>query len=132
MTEVVKIVNGYKVKQHSVPVKRYCRTMDLKPDDMLIREYVHRHSKGQAWPEILNGIREVGILEMEIYILGNRLFMIVETALDFDWDSAMERLARLPRQQEWEDFMAVFQQCNEGDTADDKWRMMERMFYLYD
>ena len=132
MTEVVKTVNGYKVKQHSVPVKRYCRTMDLKPDDMLIREYVHRHSKGQAWPEILNGIREVGILEMEIYILGNRLFMIVETAFDFDWDSAMERLATLPRQQEWEDFMAVFQQCNEGDTADDKWRMMERMFYLYD
>ena len=132
MTGIVKTVNGYKAKRHSVPVKRYCRTMDLKPDDMLIREYVHRHSKGQAWPEILNGIREVGILEMEIYILGNRLFMIVETALDFDWDSAMERLATLPRQQEWEDFMAVFQQCNEGDTADDKWRMMERMFYLYD
>ena len=126
------MTTGYPTQSYQVPVKRYCRTMDLKPDDTLIREYIHRHSQGEAWPEILAGIREVGILEMEIYILGNRLFMIVETALDFDWDSAMERLATLPRQQEWEDFMAVFQQCNEGDTADDKWRMMERMFYLYE
>lgn len=124
-------MKGYTTRQHPVPVKRYCRTMDLKDDPVLIAEYVKRHSEGESWPEILAGIREVGILEMEIYILGNRLFMIVETPLDFDWDTAMARLATLPRQQEWEDFMAIFQQCREGDTADEKWKMMERMFYLY-
>lgn len=124
-------MKGYTTKQHAVPVKRYCRTMDLKDDPALIAEYVKRHSEGEAWSEILDGIREVGILEMEIYILGNRLFMIVEAPLDFDWDTAMTRLATLPRQQEWEDFMAIFQQCREGDTADEKWKMMERMFYLY-
>jgi L-rhamnose mutarotase len=68
---------------------------------------------------------------MEIYILGNRLFMIVETPLDFDWDTAMKQLATLPRQQEWEDYMAMFQQCREGATSDEKWQMMERMFRLY-
>ena len=125
-------MKGYQVKQHSVPVKRYCRTMELKPDDALIREYVHRHSEAESWPEIRQGIRSVGILEMEIYLLGNKLFMIVETPVDFDWDSAMARLATLPRQQEWEDFMAIFQQCNEGDTADEKWKMMDRVFFLYD
>ena len=125
-------MKGYQVKQHAVPVKRYCRTMELKPDDALIREYVHRHSESESWPEILQGIRSVGILEMEIYLLGNRLFMIVETPVDFDWDSAMARLATLPRQQEWEDFMAIFQQCREGDTADEKWKMMDRIFFLYD
>lgn len=125
-------MNGFIAKQHPVPVKRYCRTMDLKNDPELIAEYVKRHSQAEAWPEIRAGIREVGILEMEIYILGNRLFMIVETPLDFDWDSAMERLATLPRQQEWEDFMAIFQDCREGDTANEKWKMMERMFYLYE
>ena len=82
-------MQGYNTKQHLVPVKRYCRTMDLKPDDTLIREYIHRHSEGEAWPEILGGIREVGILEMEIYIFDNRLFMIVETPVDFDWDNAL-------------------------------------------
>lgn len=125
-------MNGFAAKQHPVPVKRYCRTMDLKNDPELIAEYVKRHSQAEAWPEIRAGIREVGILEMEIYILGNRLFMIVETPLDFDWDSAMDRLATLPRQQEWEDFMAIFQDCKEGDTGNEKWKMMERMFYLYE
>jgi len=69
---------------------------------------------------------------MEIYILGNRLFMIVETPIDFEWETAMSRLATLPRQQEWEDFMAIFQDCKEGDTGNEKWKMMERMFYLYE
>ena len=125
-------MEGYRIKQYNTPVKRYCRMMDLKLDDTLAREYVRRHAQGEVWPEILEGIRSVGILEMEIYLLGNRLFMIVDVPVDFEWDSAMERLATLPRQQEWEDFMAIFQQCNEGDKATDKWQMMDRIFYLYE
>lgn len=126
------MTEGNSTRQHPVPVKRYCRTMDLKPDDMLIREYIRRHSEGQVWPEVVAGIREVGILEMEIYLHGNRLLMIVDTPLDFDWDTAMERLATLPRQQEWEDYMSLFQDCHAGDTANDKWQMMDRIFYLYE
>ena len=122
---------GYCVKEYHAPVKRYCQTMDLKDNPELIAEYVKRHSEAEAWPEIRAGIREVGILEMEIYIWGNRLFMIVETPLDFDWDTAMARLATLPRQAEWENYMAIFQQCKEGATSDEKWNMMQRMFYLY-
>ncbi len=122
---------GYQVKEYHQPVKRYCQTMDLRDNPELIAEYRRRHSREESWQEILDGIREVGILEMEIYILGTRLFMIVETPLDFDWDTAMARLATLPRQQEWEDYMAMFQQCAEGATSDEKWQMMERMFYLY-
>lgn len=123
---------GYRVREYNCPVKRYCQTMELKDDPELIAEYIRRHSEAEAWPEIRAGIREVGILEMEIYILGNRLFMIVETPLDFDWDSAMKRLATLPRQEEWENYMAIFQVCNEGATSDEKWNMMQRMFYLYE
>lgn len=122
---------GYKVQEYKIPVKRYCQTMDLKDDPKLIEEYKRRHSEAEAWPEIKAGIREVGILEMEIYILDNRLFMIVETPLDFDWDTAMKKLATLPRQAEWEDYMAMFQVCKKGATSDEKWSMMERMFYLY-
>ena len=122
---------GYQVKEYHQPVTRYCQTMDLRDNPELIAEYCRRHSREESWKEILDGIREVGILEMEIYILGTRLFMIVETPLDFDWDTAMARLATLPRQQEWEDYMAMFQQCAEGATSDEKWQMMERMFYLY-
>jgi len=126
------MVNGYKVKEYSQPVKRYCQTLELKNDAELIKEYVKRHSQAEAWPEIREGIRSVGILEMEIYIMGGRLFMIVETPLDFDWDTAMAKLATLPRQQEWEEYMSLFQQCASGATSDEKWQMMDRMFYLYE
>ena len=125
------MTEGYKVRPFSQPVKRYCQTMDLRDNPELIAEYRRRHSEGEAWQEIIDGIRSVGILEMEIYILGTRLFMIVETPLDFDWDTAMARLAKLPRQQEWEEYMAMFQNCAKEATSDEKWQMMERMFYLY-
>ena len=126
------MTEGYHVKEYGQPVKRYVQTMDLKDDPQLIAEYRRRHSQAEAWPEIQAGIREVGILDMQIFILGTRLVMIVETPVDFDWDRAMARLATLPRQQEWEDYMAIFQQCAEGATSDEKWQMMERMFYLYE
>ena len=122
---------GYRVKQYAGPVKRFCQTLDLKDNPELIAEYRRRHSEGEAWNEIMEGIKEVGILEMEIYLVDTRLFMIVETPIDFDWNSAMARLATLPRQQEWEDYMAEFQQTTPGTSSDEKWRMMERIFYLY-
>ena len=124
-------MEGYSVKEYGQAVKRYVQTMDLKDDEQLIAEYRRRHSKEESWQEICDGIKEVGILDMQIFILGTRLVMIVETPLDFDWDSVMARLATLPRQQEWEDYMAMFQKCKEGATSDEKWQMMERMFYLY-
>ena len=123
--------NGYVVQEYKVPVKRYCQTMDLKDNPELIAEYVKRHSEAEAWPEIRAGIREVGILEMEIYILGTLLFMIVETPLDFDWETAMARLATLPRQAEWEAYMSIFQQADATATSAEKWQLMDRMFYLY-
>jgi L-rhamnose mutarotase len=80
----------------------------------------------------LEAIRAVGILEMEIYILGSRLFMIVETPLDFEWDSAMAKMATLPRQEEWEAYMAIFQEAKEGASSAEKWQLMDRMFHLYE
>lgn len=126
------MVLGYKTKEHHRPVKRYCQTLELKDNPELIAKYRKCHSRAEAWPEIRAGIRAVGILEMEIYIRANRLFMIVETPLDFDWDAAFSRLATLPRQQEWEEFVAAFQQCGANTTSAEKWQMMERMFYLYE
>lgn len=123
---------GYTVKQYNQPVKRYCQTLDLKENPELIAEYRKRHSEQYAWKEIREGIKEVGILEMEIYILGSRLFMIVETPLNFEWETAMDKLSKLPRQAEWEDYMSVFQLAEKGASSDEKWQMMERIFYLYD
>lgn len=124
--------DGYRVQAYHEPVKRYCQTLDLRDNPELIAEYRKRHSRTEVWPEILAGIREVGILEMEIYIVGTRLFMIVETPIDFDWDSAMARLDTLPRQREWEAYMSVFQQADPHASSAGKWKLMERMFHLYE
>lgn len=123
--------DGYPVQQYQGPVKRYCQTLDLRDNPELIAEYRRRHSQEHIWKEIPEGIREVGILEMEIYLLGTRLFMIVETPLDFDWDSAMARLGTLPRQAEWEDYMAEFQLVKAGMSSAEKWQLMDRIFHLY-
>ena len=125
-------VEGYKTQEFHGPVKRFCRTMELKNDAVLIAEYIKRHSEEEAWPEIRAGIRSVGILEMEIYIFNNLLFMIVETPEDFEWDKAFAKLATMPRQAEWEDYVSMFQQCEEGSTSNEKWHLMDRIFHLYE
>ena len=125
-------MEGYRQKEFGQAVKRYCQTLDLKDDPQLIAKYIEAHSRYKSWLEIREGIREVGILEMEIYILGNRLFMIVETPLDFEWEKAMARLATLPRQEEWEAYVAIFQDCKPSSTSDQKWQLMECIFYLYE
>jgi len=118
-------------KHYDKPVKRYVQTMDLRDDQELIALYRKAHSEEDHWEIINEGIRAVGILEMELYILGNRLVMIVDAPEDFDWDEAMARLATLPRQAEWEKYVGRFQKCAEGQRSDEKWQMMERMFHLY-
>ena len=122
---------GYQARTHHKPVKRYCQTLDRRDDPALIAEYRRLHSEQGVWREILDGIRSVGILEMEIYLLGTRLFMIVETAPDFDWTSAMARLATLPRQAEWEELTGRYQQALPGASSAEKWKLMERIFHLY-
>ena len=126
------MTEGFKVKHHGVPVKRYCRTMQLREgDSKFIEDYRHAHSEGVIWKEIIDGIRQVGILEMEIYLLGTRLFMIVETPLDFEWEKAMAHLSTLPRQEECENYMAEFQLVKIGMSSAEKWQLMERIFHLY-
>ncbi len=124
--------NGNPSKQFNQPTKRYVQVMDLKNDSELIRRYREAHDKEHFWREIGQGIKEVGILEMEVYIKDNHLVMIVDAPLDFDWDSAMARLATLPRQAEWEQHVAQFQNCSANATSDEKWQMTERVFHIYE
>lgn len=125
-------ITGYRSKNYNQPTKRYCQTLDLKDNSELIAEYRRLHSEPYMWKEIMMGIREVGILEMEIYILGTRLFMIVETPIDFDWESAMKRLGTLSRQDEWETLVANYQQADPKAGSAEKWKLMERIFHLYE
>lgn len=107
-------------------MKRYCQTLQLVDDQELIAKYIEVHSN--VWPEIIEGQRKVGILDMQIYCRGNLLFMICDTVDDFDWQRDMERLSQLPRQAEWEAYVAKFQGCSVDARSDEKWQLMERIF----
>ena len=110
--------------------KRYCKTLELESDSVLISEYKRLHAMGETWPEISAGMREVGIIDMEIYISGTTLFMIMDTVADFDHNRAMARLGSLPRQSEWEATVSRFQKSSAETSAGEKWRLIERIYKL--
>lgn len=110
--------------------KRYCKALKLEDDPQLIEEYKKVHAPGAAWPEITQGMRDVGIIDMEIYILGSQLFMIMDTVADFDHDKAMKELATKPRQSEWEAYVSRFQKTSADASADEKWQLMERIYKM--
>lgn len=112
-------------------IKRYVQFLEISDDPELIAQYRKWHSQEYNWKEVRDGIREVGILEMEIYLLGSRLVMIVDAPVDFRWSEAMKRLATLPRQAEWEALVSKFQGCRPDARSDEKWQPMERIFRLY-
>lgn len=110
--------------------KRYCKTLSLKDDEKLIEQYRKVHAPGAAWPEITQGMKDVGIIDMEIYLLGNKLFMIMDTIPDFDHEKAMKELAAKPRQSEWEAYVSRFQQSSSEASANEKWQLMERIYKM--
>jgi len=124
----VEVAGGDRAQ--GVSTKRYCQYLTLNPDTL--EDYKFWHDKANIWKEVPEGIRKAGILNMEIYLIRNYAFMIVETPLDFDWEEAFGRLATYERQAEWEDFVARFQESGGGKRSDEKWQMMERIFCLTD
>jgi L-rhamnose mutarotase len=110
--------------------KRYCKWLKLKNNPKLIEEYKKIHAMGAAWPEITAGMKEVGILDMEIYISGTTLFMIMDTKADFNHEQAMAKLAKLPRQTEWEAAVSKYQDTSSEASAGQKWILLERIYKM--
>ena len=110
--------------------KRYCKTLQLENDAALIEGYKKLHAMGNTWPEISQGMKDVGIIDMEIYLDGTTLFMIMDTTQNFDHEKAMTKLATLPRQSEWESVVSKFQKTSASSSAKEKWKLIERIFKL--
>jgi L-rhamnose mutarotase len=112
-----------------VPMKkRFCLTLDLKDDPQLIAEYKRYHQ--QIWPEIAESIKDSGIEDMEIYLLGTRMFMIMEVNESFSFEAKTTADAANPRVQDWEKLMWTFQQPLPQARSGEKWLLMEKIFQL--
>mgnify|MGYP004449464259 CR=1 FL=1 len=109
-------------------MKRYCQMMEMPNDAQLLEKYREVHAN--VWPIIKEGIREVGILDMQIFMRGNVAFMIMDTTDDFDFVADTARLMTLPRQREWEAYVAEFQGKDPNADSTEKWQIMENIFLL--
>jgi L-rhamnose mutarotase len=107
-----------------------CLALDLVDDPILIAEYEHWHKAENGWPEIKTSIIDAGIIQMEIYRTGNRLFMIMETDETFDSVKKDELDAANSKVQEWEKLMWKFQQPLPWAKEGEKWVKMDRIFNL--
>ena len=107
---------------------RYCLTLDLKDDPELIAEYRRYHKR--IWPEIARSIRGSGVENLEIYLLGTRMFMILEAGEGFSFDAKGEADRANPKVQEWEQLMWKFQKPLPQAKPGEKWLLMEKIFDL--
>lgn len=108
--------------------RRYCLSLDLKDDPALIAEYKRQHES--VWPEITKSIRDAGIQELSIYLLGTRMFMIMDVSADFSFEAKMKADAANPKVREWEAFMWKFQQALPQAKPGEKWLLMEKIYDL--
>ena len=108
--------------------KRYCLTLDLQDDPQLIAQYKRYHEKIPN--DISASIKDAGIAEMEIYLLGTRMFMIMETGDNFSFEAKAKADSENPRVQAWEELMWRFQKPLPEAKPGEKWLLMERIFKL--
>jgi L-rhamnose mutarotase len=107
-------------------MKRYCLTLDLKDDPILIAEYEAYHKK--VWDEILKSIKDAGIESMKIYRLHTRMMMIIEAHNDFSFEVKSKMDANNAKVQEWEAMMWKYQQALPMAKEGEKWMLMDLIF----
>ena len=109
-------------------MQSYGMTLMLKDDDEIVERYKEYHRK--AWPEVVSRLRENGIMEMRIYLLGRRMFMYMEALDGFDPDRDFPKLNDVPRYREWDELMRTMQERAPEAPADQWWAPMEEVFDL--
>jgi|SRR5690554_4656108 len=110
--------------------RKYCLALDLKEDPKLIEAYKDAHRKENFRAEITSSIKDAGVLNMEIYLTGNRLFMIMEVDETFDFKRKAAMDAENPKVQDWENYVAGFQQVLPWAREEEKWVMMDKIYEL--
>ena len=107
-------------------MKSYGLTLCLQDDPEKIDRYIEHHR--EVWPGVIARMREVGILEMKIFVRGTRMFMYVETGDDFEPRRDFPRINEDPVSREWNELMATLQQRAPEADPDEWWAPMKLVF----
>jgi L-rhamnose mutarotase len=110
-------------------MKHLAFTVNLKDDPQVIKKYKEHHSA--VWPEVIEALKEVGVIDMKIYLLGRRLFMVCEVIDSFEPQiNFPEYLKKHPCCQQWENLMDTFQETVKEAPVGEKWAEMAEVFSL--
>jgi L-rhamnose mutarotase len=109
-------------------MKEYALTINLQDDPAKIEAYKAYHRA--VWPEVLQALKTSGITKMEIFLLGRRMFMIMESVDTFVPERDFKRLEESPRYREWQELMNTFQERVPEAKAGEHWAAMEKVFEL--
>jgi L-rhamnose mutarotase len=108
---------------------RYAMALDLVDDAEKIAAYEKAHTA--IWPEVREHLRAEGVLDMEIYRLGTRLFMLMEVDPAVYSEEAMAAAALAnPMIVQWETLMWTMQRPTPWTPHGEKWVPMHRIFSL--
>ncbi|MDP9049898.1 MAG: L-rhamnose mutarotase [Acidobacteriota bacterium] len=107
---------------------RHCLTLNLQDDPAKIAQYKRHHEK--IWPEIRDSLFDSGVINMEIYLLGTSMFMIMDVSDDFSFENKAAMDAANPKVMEWEALMGNFQAVPAGADPVRRWQPLEKVFDL--
>jgi len=80
--------------------------INLENFPSLIEKYKQHHK--EVWPEVLYSIRRSGIRRSKIFLLGTRLFLLVEAKDNFQGDQ-LQNYTICERETEWDLLMRTYQ-----------------------
>ena len=116
------------MKKTKINMNRYVFALDLKDNPKLIAQYKKHHQN--VWKEVIYSIKESGIENMEIYLLKNRLFMIIEANDNFSLEQKNKNDLNNPIVQKWEKLMWNYQKALPWAKPNQKWLLMKKIFTL--
>ena len=109
-------------------MKRYCLALDLVNDPAMISQYIEHHKA--VWPEITDSIKKSGIVDMQIFNVADRLFMVIEVEEGFSFEKKNKMDNQNPYVIKWEELMSTYQKTLPNALPGEKWILMEKVFDL--
>jgi L-rhamnose mutarotase len=114
-------------------LRRECLAVDLRSDPDAIESYKQWHRPGGPPVEVTRSLRAAGIAALDIYLVGNRLFMIIEFTPDYSAAAKAAADANNPEVRAWNALMDGLQQelpFARSDAASGKWCPLEHIYSL--
>ena len=113
--------------------RRECFAVDLQDDPAVIERYRRCHRPGGPPAEVTRSLRDAGIAALDIYLIGNRLFMVIDFSAEYSAAAKAAADAANPHVLAWNAVMDELQQelpFPPRDAVSGRWRPLERIYSL--